>query len=250
MLLADVWVRADNWKEAASEYEAVIALDPDHLEAHSGMANCRFALQEIEAARVHYSHALEISPDYVPASIGLAKCDCRLAHTESAAQRFESLLQNQDLTEQLRVDVLIELSQIRLRDQRDPERALLLLREAESLAPNHHQAHVMLASVHRRLGDEAVASQHEAKSAAALKRLDQLTDITRSLIKSPKDAELRYRAGQIFMEQGMMREGAEWLSTALIFDPDHREAHLALARYYDETGEQKIAARHRQMAGK
>jgi Tfp pilus assembly protein PilF len=51
------------------------------------------------------------------------------------------------------------------------------------------------------------------------------------------------------MEQGMKRAGAEWLSTVLIFDPTHREAHLALARYYEETGEKAIAAKHRQQAG-
>jgi tetratricopeptide (TPR) repeat protein len=249
MLLADVWVRADNWKEAASEYEHVLRLEPDHLDALCGLANCRFALQEIEKAKGYYNRALNVDPDHVRASIGVAKCDVRLADTLAASGRFQSLLEREDLTTNERLEVLLELAQIHIRDQRDPEGALKLLLEAESLDPYHHQLNLTLASVYRRLGQPDEARQHEETAKASSKRLEELTEITRTLIERPKDAELRFRAGQIFMEQGMKRAGAEWLSTALIFDPAHRGAHLALARYYEETGEHEIAAQHRERAG-
>jgi Tfp pilus assembly protein PilF len=143
---------------------------------------------------------------------------------------------------------LLEFSQIRYRDQRDLNGALELLQNAVALAPNHPQVNLTLSVVYRRLGRSDEATRHEEISKAASKRVEELTEITRTLIERPNDAELRFRAGQLFMEQGLKRDGAEWLATVLIFDPSHKGAHLALARYYDETGDEGQAARHRELA--
>ena len=50
------------------------------------------------------------------------------------------------------------------------------------------------------------------------------------------------------MEQGMTREGLDWLRTALRCDPRHRPTHQRLAAYYTEIGDQPQAAHHRLLA--
>ncbi len=61
-------------------------------------------------------------------------------------------------------------------------------------------------------------------------------------------ADLRCEAGSIFIAQGLRKEGADWLLTALRCDPSHRKTHELLAQYHAEAGNQSLAAHHRLMA--
>jgi len=48
------------------------------------------------------------------------------------------------------------------------------------------------------------------------------------------------------MDQGLHREGADWMATALMFDPDHLKTHRSLARYYAEVvHDPQLAEKHR-----
>lgn len=248
LMLADIKERVEDWKGAVAAYRSVLKIDPSLSEPNRRLADNLLMLQDVDGARRCYSRALELAPEDISAQIGRAKCDRRLARTKAATRQFEQLLKG-DLSARQRVEVLIELAQILLRDERKPKDAIDLLLEAEKLAPHNHRVNAALAVAYRKIGNSGLARIHDEKSAAGLRRLNRLTEVTRLLVQSPKDAGLRYEAGMIFMEQGMKRAGAEWLTTVLMFDPHHRGAHRALAEYYEEAGDREAACRHRKLAG-
>lgn len=232
--LADVHTRVNDWKAAVAEYRKVLQSDPEHPEANLRLGDCLLHLHQAREALAHYRKVLARRPDHVAARIGRAKCERQLALVEDSAATFAGLLKL-DLSNSQRVDVLVELAQIKFRDERDPEAAIRLLKEAERIAPQHEPMHATLAAAYRRTGREELAGKHEKRAKESQARLDRLVEITRKIVHSPKNADLRYQAGQIYMEQGMHAAGAGWMRTALLLNPHHQPARKALAQYEAET---------------
>jgi Tfp pilus assembly protein PilF len=56
---------------------------------------------------------------------------------------------------------------------------------------------------------------------------------------------LRCEGGILFLNNGEEQEGVRWLRQALRLDPANRQAHEALADYYQRIGQPELAARHR-----
>src|SRR5262249_19577121 len=52
--------------------------------------------------------------------------------------------------------------------------------------------------------------------------LDRLAELTRQIIRSPRDPEPRYEAGVLLLHNGRDKEGLVWLQSALQIDPGHR----------------------------
>jgi Tfp pilus assembly protein PilF len=70
-------------------------------------------------------------------------------------------------------------------------------------------------------------------------------------VSHPENADLRWEAGRILMDQGMLTEGAAWMSTALIYDPDHKATHESLAEYYETIRpDEALARQHREQANR
>jgi predicted Zn-dependent protease len=72
--------------------------------------------------------------------------------------------------------------------------------------------------------------------------------LTREIAQRPDDADLRFRAGEIYLKAGEDGEGLRWLLSALAARPDHRATHRLLAQTYQRQGKAELAARHQRMA--
>lgn len=247
MWLADVWDRVDRRRDAVAQYRAVLKIDPKHNEARRRLGEDLLELHQVRDAKRQFEACLALDPGDVAANIGLAKCETRLAETDAARRLLQSLLKK-EISRSQKTEVLIELGKMELRESNRPAAALELLRQAEQLDPNNHLVHINLAAAYRRLGKDAPAEAHETKGRQIERRFGRLTEITRELVKSPRNVALRLEAGKILMQQGMKREGAAWIGTVLMIDPHHRAARLALADYCEETGRPEAAREHRRLA--
>jgi Tfp pilus assembly protein PilF len=69
--------------------------------------------------------------------------------------------------------------------------------------------------------------------------------LMQELLRSPRDAWLHYQIGEIFLRNGLTRDGERSLLTAVRLDPEHELAHRALAAHYEESGQPELAAMHR-----
>jgi Tfp pilus assembly protein PilF len=62
----------------------------------------------------------------------------------------------------------------------------------------------------------------------------------------PNNANLLAKLGARLLERFDNPNGLPLLHRALTFDPNHQQAHEALARYYEKNNRPEEAARHRE----
>ena len=242
--LADVWERCDRWQSACDEYRAILRGHPGHHEARLRLAVNLLRINKVRSARQEFETFLEEHGNDVEALIGLASCQRRLANTDEAQQRFQTLL-SCSLTAGQRADVLVELGQIAI-DAKDVSRAIELLTKATEFDPQNRLAHSSLAMAFLKIDRDDQAARHREQAERIGKRFARLTKIINRLSTVPGDADLRWEAGTILMDQGLSEEGAAWMATALLFDPQHDQTHQSLADYYTRIGDEGSAAYHRE----
>lgn len=245
MWLADVWERSDRWQLAANEYQSVLHIDGRRYDAHLKLADNLLHLNNVQTALSHYEACLQNDPADGAALLGAARCRRRLGMPDEAIRELERLLEHR-LTSVQRADALVELAQLAL-DTRRPKQALVRLEEALELEPGHQMVHSTLSSVYAKLGRVDLAERHLREADEIKRRFDRLTEITGLLTESPGDADLRFEAGSILMQQGLKEAGAEWLATALLFNSRHQPAHTMLAEYFAQCGDAARSEHHRQM---
>lgn len=248
MWRAGIWEQTERWPEAADEYRGVLKIDPNHLDARLALAGSLLGqLNKVEEARQEFETCLQQAPDNVTAVLGLASCERRLADPERAEARIRELLQ-QELTDQQRANVQTELGQILIDRGALPE-AVQVLTEVTEADPLNSTALYALGTALSGSGQREQAMECFEKSKALTQQFGRLTNITSELANHPEKADLRWEAGRILMDQGLHVEGAAWMATALVYEPDHQPTHESLAWYYENIKhDQKLARHHRSKA--
>jgi tetratricopeptide (TPR) repeat protein len=112
----------------------------------------------------------------------------------------------------------------------------------------------MLGTALGRVGRKEEARTHLEYFTEAGDQLDRAARLVPEVARRPRDADLRYRIGKVYLDYGLPRDGLTWLASALECDPGHKPTHLALADYYqDKIGEAPtyaaLAEQHRRLAG-
>ena len=245
---ASIWEQVENWKQANAEYRAVLQIDPKHRGARVALGgSLLLRLNEVEAARQEFERCLQSHPDDPDALLGVAACERRLGNAASAERRIRLLL-SRNLDPKRRAGVELELSQVLL-EKREFSEAIRLLKRVIEIDPLNGAAHHALGLAYAADRRPEVAQVHFERSRVLTEQYGRLVDITTKLVSQPERAELRWEAGQILMDQGLAREGAAWMSTALMFDPHHQKTHEALALYYETVRrDPRLAEYHRSQA--
>src|SRR5262249_46357185 len=82
--------------------------------------------------------------------------------------------------------------------------------------------------------------------------LKAVTKARLQLTTRPRDVELMYRLGTLYLKVGMNEDGEESLLQVLAARPGDRPAHQALSRYYrslPDPESQRLADRHERLGG-
>lgn len=219
---------------------------PDDLAARVKLGQLLFRQNRLEEARREFQTCVAAAPGDGDALVGIAQCERRLGNAAEARRHLEAAL-GQELSPQQRGIALAEMGRLLLDDGKVAE-SVACLTQAAQWAPAENSVHYALALSLSRAGQPERAKHHHERARQIRTEYDRLCEITRRLIDSPGDAELRCEAGLILIGQGFKKEGIDWLIAALKCDPNHRKAHQLLADYYAEAGNQQLAAHHRLLA--
>jgi tetratricopeptide (TPR) repeat protein len=142
--------------EAAADYRAALAADPNQSEARLRLARFLTRDQPAEALD-HFQHLDRETPDRPEVLLGLARCRRQLGDLEAAA----------DVLTRVRAarpddpEVLIEAGVLAM-DRGRPAEAEPLLRRAVALAPGRRDPNVQLLRCLRELGNAAAVRDQEA----------------------------------------------------------------------------------------
>lgn len=241
---AGIWEKMDKWEQAVAEYQGILKYNPRHYEARLSIARVQMShLNSVDAAREGFERCLAQRPDDVGAILGLAECERRLSEPDAAEARLRALEQR-ELSDDQKSGVWMQLGQILMERRQLPE-AIDLLNRVVAAEPHNSTAMYTLGLAFASDGKQAEAEKMFQASKKLDEQFTRLTDITIILASQPNQPDLRWEAGQILMDQGLHREGADWMATALMFDPDHLKTHRSLAQYYAEiVHDPQLAAKH------
>jgi tetratricopeptide (TPR) repeat protein len=209
--LAETLVSDRQYAPAMEHYQAFLRDHPDAPEtslALLGLANCRYSLGEVDAARAILNELLAKRPDYTPALLLRAQ----LEHAESA------------------------------------EKALSWLLKAEATAPNDPQVLNVLVLALRELQRNDEAQKYDQRLKDQKSKTDELIKLRQQLLEDAENLELRFQMASLHLQLGDDDEAAHWFQTILWIDPTHRPTFRALADYWQKKGNSTRANHYRYLA--
>jgi tetratricopeptide (TPR) repeat protein len=226
---------------AIQDYRRALELSPERDDARLALARVLVRTSPKEA-RDHFEYLLARQPDNRDVQLGLAEAYWALGQPERARPVFEALLEKDPKNSR----ALAGLGAVCL-GAGDTAEAEGLLRKAIAADPGNVQAHYQLyRCLVRQPGRKAEAiaqrDRHE-RVAADYARLGEIA--SKEMTRNPRDPNLHYEMGAIYLKYGKPEVGLRWLYSALKLDPTHQRTHRALTDYYKRTGQPDREEQHR-----
>ncbi len=230
---------------AVQDYRAALARTPEADDVRERLAAALRVNGKPDEAAAEYETLRQRQGETPAVLLGLARCRRQQGRLDEAAALLDRLL----VQAPEHAAALTERGRVALELDR-PAEALPRLRRAVALAPYDREARHQLYQCLRRTGPPAEAAAALAgyrRLDADLRRLDKLTS---GVVARPDDLALRCEGAELFFRLGEPDEAVRWLQTVLAFDPNHAEAHRALAGHYRAAGQPERAAEHERRAGR
>jgi exopolysaccharide biosynthesis predicted pyruvyltransferase EpsI/predicted O-linked N-acetylglucosamine transferase (SPINDLY family) len=201
--------------EAEAVYKKVIALNPNHAEAHNNLGALFQSLSRFKEAEASYSRALVINPGLADAHTNLGSVLQKLDRLEEAETSYHCALAikpNSATAHNNLGDVLRQLGRF--------EEAQVSYRNALAIKPDNAEAHNNLGGIFQQCGrfEEAEASYRNA------------------LAINPGLAETHSNLSSVLYEFGQYEEAEASCRRALAIKPDYAEAHSNLANALRDLG--------------
>jgi tetratricopeptide (TPR) repeat protein len=211
--------------QARDDYEAALAIDPTAAAAQAGLGTLLVRhLGDAAAAEPHLVAAIDRRPDDTDCLTALAEARLRTARPEAArAVLARVLATHPDDAAALRLGALLDL------EDGEAGKAVAALRRADAIAPGDIQTLAVLSRALALAGDPGEARVAEARLAAVRREAESLEPLLKDVLRTPEDADLRFRIGATLLRMGRTADARHWLVSAVAFDPGHAAAAAALA---------------------
>lgn len=205
--------RLKQLEAAISEYESVLNIAPDNLQAAINLGSCYFEKQEFHKSRDVFATAFKMHAGSSVCLSGLADAERSLGNWRRAIKLYEQAMQldpdNQHASKNL---TLVHLS-----------------------LQQHQQVQEMVRLAIERNPDNVDAYVALGRSLAAEEKYDEAMDVYAAAFeKDSEHADLIAQIGTNFSVIGDYSEASSWFNKALSIDPAHADAIIGLAQSLDE----------------
>jgi Tfp pilus assembly protein PilF len=241
---AQAWFLVGRYEDARADYRRVVELDPDEGEAQLKLAELLLADRQADEALEHFSRLRERDPANARVLVGIAGCHCELGQPDQAVEILDEVL----VHEPDNAAALAERGRLAL-EANQPKEAERWLRRAVAETPFERDRLYLLFRALKAQKRSTEAQEYMAR----VERIDadrgRLEQLKKSMLVSPHDVAVRCEIGAILVRNGQGQEGRRWLESALKENPGDGPSHAALADYFQQTGDPRLAAYHRRLAG-
>ncbi|MBS4095598.1 MAG: tetratricopeptide repeat protein [Sulfuricella sp.] len=209
--------------EAATSFRKVLALKPDHAEAHFNLGNLLSNQGKTEQACISYRNTLAIETSHSGANNNLGAMLCVLGKRDEA----EGYLRRALAADPTYADAHCNLAHLHM-DRGDMEHAIAAFRQVLTLASHNADACFNLGILLKQRGQTEEAT-------ACLRKTVTL---------SPDNAEAHFQLGTLLDAQGQPEDAASSYEKAVSLDPRHAPAwnNLGVACFYLGRLDQAVAS--------
>jgi Tfp pilus assembly protein PilF len=130
----------------------------------------------------------------------------------------------------------------------DYDLAVRHFERAIELMPHSSDALYSLGTALNRMGQSDRGKHYLERSQVLLELDERLDEVGNQLTNDVGNTALRVKAANILLEMGDKTKAANYMLSALRYDPDLHSAHEMLAEYYREQGRGDLARQHRELA--
>lgn len=242
LLIRGRFLEAQSGYEAAlAEYQRVLELDPDLLEARLRLASLYVHRRLGAEALAETAVLRERLPNLV---------QVRVLHSKALLLQGKQEAAKVEMDECLRLfpddaEALAEHG-TQLLGAGDEAGAARDLGRAVERDPGNISAHSQYAFALARLGEQAKSQQEYD----LVKRLQADVERTATIVRgplqqNPRDVNLLFELGEICVRAGQPREAVRWFSKVLEINPDHLPSHRSLTVLYRQLDNPVLAGQHR-----
>jgi tetratricopeptide (TPR) repeat protein len=229
---------------AAEEYQRAVECKPDLMAARLGLGEMLLRTGQYALALPQFQICLQADPNQTTARMGVARCQRYLSPPETVLATLEPFFANNEE----HAEAFLLRGEVELERGRNQE-GLVWLQRAQRLLPPDLEIYQALATAMRLLDRTEEARAYEAKRRETEHDLRRMEDLTKDIIEHPRDCALRYEAGTILLRLGQNQQGARWLASVLLIDPNHQPTKDALAACLPKLGDPKLVAEYRHLLG-
>jgi tetratricopeptide (TPR) repeat protein len=233
------------FQQAITDYESVLEAKPDQPQAQLWVAETLISDRQYAPALEYYQAFVRAHPDHpesLQALLGVANCRYSLGEVDAARNVLDEILsKRKDYTAALLLRAQLEQSQ-------SPEGALPWLMRAEATAPNDQQVLQLLVLALRALNRPKEAEKYQRRLDERKPKLEELIKLKTRLLQDAENVDLRFQIAKLYLAVGEEDESAHWFQTVLWIDPAHRPTFQALADYWQKKGNLTLATHFRYLA--
>jgi predicted Zn-dependent protease len=230
-------------QEALKDYRRVVEVDPTNELARLSLANLLVKESHPREALEHFELLLKNDSGNPAKVLGMVRCQMALGRGEEIRKELQEVVNRYPRN----VQALYLLGKLDF-DGKKPREAEPWLRKAVLRAPYEPLAVYHLAQCLKQLKKDKEAKEYLDRFNKIDRALKKLSELTKKMVFDPQNADLRFQAGKIFLDNQQDVEGLRWLSSALKEVPNHRPTHTLLANYYRQHKQPDLAARHERIA--
>jgi tetratricopeptide (TPR) repeat protein len=228
---------------AVADYEKALELSPNFDEARLRLAQSFVGMNSFAEAETHLELLRERRPNDPAVLLALARC----FHARGKLPETEQLLERLPPGDANTGAALLERGKLALETGRTAE-SEALLRQALAASPNEAQVCYTLSQCLRQRGQKAESDALLARFQRFNADWTRFRSLTEKMRSESRDPAILCEAGVILLRNGQAPAGLGWLASALQAAPDYAPAHLALAAYYQQSGDTGRADHHRRLA--
>ncbi len=221
MEAAREFVKAKKYDEAIKAFEAILDINPDAVQAYTGLGNVYSAKGDYENALEYYAGALHIKEDLVPALMMSAVAYLKMEQTDKALEKFKAALKIRPDLEKAHVGIARLYAK-----QDDIAKAINAAKEGLKYNPQSEEARLVLATLYLKDGD----------TEAALKQLHN------AIAHDAQSWKAYLRLGRLYAEQNDYRSTVDALKKCIDLNPKVPVSiYNLLAKAYSNTGHHSLA---------
>ncbi len=234
--LAAAYFELRKYRESASEFQAVLRLNPNNAEANSLLGMALDRLGQTEAAVGYLRAAIRLRPGHKSALYNLADMLARTGRVDEAidfrtrGERAEPESQGEDYLgeiERLRVRSLSNIGSAMARTGRMDD-AIATLRQVLRIDPDY-------ADAEHNLGVAFLGKRNLAEGIRHLRRAVSL---------DPEHTDATFNLAQALAIGGKLPEATTLFQKVVELQPNHSRAHNALGVAFSQQGENRRAVYH------